>query len=128
MDNSIIHSMVCMPWAALYKYTILTCAVILFAPKDWGLQIKDFNKWHDTLCLPGKQNHLQQDEAMAMLKLIGMLFQSCKKGRFDQTETCTAPDRGLKLYVTLRYPTDTVSCKHNCETFFHTSPLVERQF
>lgn len=74
-DNSIMPSMVCMPWAALYKYTILTCAMILFAPKDWSLQTKGFNKWHDTLYLPGKQNHLQQDEAMAMLKLTGMLFQ-----------------------------------------------------
>lgn len=42
-----------------------------------------------------KQNHLQDDEDLAMLKLICVLFQSCNKGTFDQTET--APDRGLKL-------------------------------
>lgn len=97
--------MVSVCWSTLYKYTILTCAMIQFAPEDWGLQIKGYNIIFSKLCgtiyLPGKQNHLQQDEALAMLKLLFMLFQSCNKGRFDQTETCTASDRGLKLYVTL---------------------------
>ena len=125
MDNN-THtlSMVCVLWATLYKYTILTCARILFV-SDWGLQIKDYNmlfsKWCDTIHLSGKQNHLQQDEALAMLKLICTLLQSCNNGRFDQTEICTAPERGL-LNLFNRY----WGCKGNYETFFHKPTRVER--
>lgn len=88
-----------------YKHTVMSYAVILFISDQWGFHIKGcniiFSNWCDTIYLSGKQNHLQQDKALAMLKLFCMLFHACNKGRFDQTKTRTAVTEFLKFMLAL---------------------------
>lgn len=95
----------CVLQVTLYKHATMTCAMILSMSDDWDFQVKGyiiiFSYWCETIYLSGKQNHLQQDKSLAMLKLFCMLFHACTKGRFDQTKTCTAVTEFLKFILPL---------------------------